>query len=145
MSHPSSHPPSHPRPGVGLILMKGDEVLLIRRAKPPGLGLWSLPGGKQELGETAEAAARRELFEETGLTCGPLTLIGHADIISRDETGNIEFHYTVLDFAAPYTGGAPVAADDASATAWAREEDYNRYALTPALLDMLSKTKALRR
>ncbi|WP_297372266.1 NUDIX hydrolase [Acidocella sp.] len=132
----------HPRPGVGVILMRDDEVLLIRRAKPPGAGLWSLPGGKQELGETAEAAARRELFEETGLTCGPLTLIGHADIIERNSAGSIEFHYTVLDFAAPYIGGEPVAADDASATAWVREADYSRYALTPALLGMLSKIKA---
>jgi ADP-ribose pyrophosphatase YjhB (NUDIX family) len=125
--------------------MRGDDALLIRRAKPPGVGTWSLPGGKQELGETAEAAARRELFEETGLDCGPLTLIGHADLIHSLPSGEIEFHYTILDFAAPYVGGEPVAGDDASATAWVRETDYPRYQLTPELRDMLSRTKALRR
>jgi ADP-ribose pyrophosphatase YjhB (NUDIX family) len=52
--------PEAPRIGIGIVLLRGDEVLLVKRAKPPGAGQWSLPGGTQELGETAEACARRE-------------------------------------------------------------------------------------
>ena len=59
--------PEAPRVGIGIVLLRGDEVLLVRRGRPPAEGQWSLPGGVQELGETAEACARRELFEETGL------------------------------------------------------------------------------
>jgi len=103
--------------------------LLIRRARPPAAGAWSLPGGAQRLGETAEECARRELREETGLTAGELVLVGHADSIHRDADGRIEYHYTILDFAARYEGGAPVAGDDAADFAWARAEEFDRYAL----------------
>ncbi|MDE2459542.1 MAG: NUDIX domain-containing protein, partial [Rhodospirillales bacterium] len=68
--------PTAPKVGIGIVLLKDDEVLLVRRGKPPAAGSWSLPGGKQELGETAEEAARRELREETGLECGPMVLAG---------------------------------------------------------------------
>ncbi len=104
-------------------------MLLARRGKPPGAGLWSLPGGKQELGETAEEAARRELLEETGLECGKLVLVGHADSIHRDAQGRIEYHYTILDFAARYVGGEAVAGDDVREVAWARPDEFDNYKL----------------
>jgi len=87
-------------------------ALLVRRGRPPGLGRWSLPGGAQAIGETAEAAARRELLEETGLTVGPMLLAGMADSIHQDPDGRIRFHYTILDYAARWTGGVPAAGDD---------------------------------
>jgi ADP-ribose pyrophosphatase YjhB (NUDIX family) len=121
--------PSSPRVGIGVVLVRGDECLLIRRARPPAAGAWSLPGGAQRLGETAEGCARRELREETGLTAGELVLVGHADSIHHDADGRIEYHYTILDFAARYDGGTPVAGDDAAAFAWARAEEFDRYAL----------------
>ncbi|WP_244876872.1 NUDIX hydrolase [Acidocella facilis] len=121
--------PSAPKIGIGIVLIKGDEVLLVKRGKPPGAGLWSLPGGKQELGETAEETARRELFEETGLRCGPLVLAGHVDSIHRDAAGEIEFHYTILDFAARYEGGEAKAQDDVLEVAWATRDEFDRYGL----------------
>ncbi len=93
-------------------------MLLVRRAKPPAAGQWSIPGGAQELGETAEAAARRELLEETGLPSGPCTLVAHVDSIHPDAAGRVQFHYTILDFAALWVGGRPVAADDVSEAAF---------------------------
>ncbi len=121
--------PAAPRVGVGVILRRGDEVLLVRRGRPPARGAWSLPGGGQELGETAEAAARRELLEETGLRCGALRLIAHVDSIHRDAEGRIQYHYTILDFAGIYTGGEAVAGDDVVDVAWVRRDDFDRYDL----------------
>ncbi len=120
---------SAPLVGIGIVLLRGDEVLLVRRGRPPALGAWSLPGGAQELGETAAECARRELFEETGLTAGPLRLIAHVDSIHRDTAGRIEYHYTILDFGGRYTGGEAVVGDDVTALAWARPEQFDDYAL----------------
>ncbi|MBU6356239.1 MAG: NUDIX hydrolase [Rhodospirillales bacterium] len=121
--------PAAPRVGIGVVLLRGDEVLLIRRGRKPALGAWSLPGGAQELGETAEAAARRELREETGLEAGALVLAAHVDSIHRDAAQRIEFHYTILDFAGLYQGGEAVAGDDVTDIAWVRAPEFDRYEL----------------
>ena len=76
--------PPHPLVGIGTVLLRPGAVLLVRRGKPPAAGEWSIPGGGQELGETAEAAARRELREETGLEVKSLTLVANVDSIHRD-------------------------------------------------------------
>jgi 8-oxo-dGTP diphosphatase len=106
--------PDAPRVGVGIVLLRGDEVLLVKRARPPGAGQWSLPGGAQELGETAEECAKRELFEETGLQAGPFHLVAHADSMHRDASGRLQYHYTILDFGSHYVAGDAIAGDDVS-------------------------------
>lgn len=121
--------PARPLVGIGVVLLRRDEVLLVRRAKPPNAGDWSLPGGAQELGETAEAAARRELLEEAGLQAGPLVLAAHVDSIHPDAEGRIRYHYTILDFAAGWVGGEPVAGDDVSEAVFAPLAELSRYRL----------------
>jgi ADP-ribose pyrophosphatase YjhB (NUDIX family) len=131
--------PTAPRVGIGIVLLRGEEVLLVKRGKPPGKGAWSLPGGGQELGETAEETARRELREETGLECGPLTLIGHVDSIHYDEAGRIEYHYTILDFGARYCSGEARPGDDVTEIAWVTAQQFDDYALWEEARRIISK------
>jgi len=106
-------------------------VLLIRRGRPPAQGEWSLPGGAQRLGETAEQGARRELAEETGLAVGALHLAGHVDSLHHDPDGRLRFHYTILDFCAVWQGGDARAGGDATEAIWAPLDTLDRLDLWP--------------
>lgn len=98
-------------------------MLLIRRGKPPRAGQWSLPGGGQMLGETVEAAARREVLEETGLNLARVELLTVVDLIERDEADAVRYHYTLVDLVGEAAAGDAVPGDDAAAAAWFRPEE----------------------
>jgi len=85
--------PDFPIPGVGAIVVGSKGVLLARRDKDPGQGLWSIPGGGVELGETQEASVIREVEEETGVKCEIIDFVSTADIVTRDSSGKVEFHF----------------------------------------------------
>jgi len=121
--------PPRPIVGIGVAVLRPGAVLLARRGKPPNEGAWSLPGGAQELGETADAAARRELLEETGLSVGDLLLAANVDSIHRDPDGRVRYHYTIIDFCARWDGGEPAPGGDMSATIWAAFDEFDRYEL----------------
>jgi 8-oxo-dGTP diphosphatase len=121
--------PSRPWIGIGIVVIKGDQVLLCRRGKPPNVGSWTLPGGAQDVGETCEAAARRELLEETGLTVGELHFCAHVDTIRHDEAGRVRFHYTILDFTGLWVAGEPIAGSDVSEVQWAPMDALEPYDL----------------
>jgi ADP-ribose pyrophosphatase YjhB (NUDIX family) len=110
--------PDRPWIGIGVVVFKGDAVLLVRRGNPPRVGEWSVPGGAQALGETAEATARRELFEEAGIEAGPLVLAAVVDAMDPGPDGRPRFHYTIIDFAAEWRSGDPVAGDDVTDARW---------------------------
>lgn len=99
-------------------MFRGDQVLLVERGKPPLAGIWSLPGGHIEPGETAKAAAQRELLEETGLSASILGLVEAVDVIRHDANGVLTAHYLIAVFLARDTAGDPVAAADAAAAAF---------------------------
>ena len=105
----------HPRPTAGVVCFRGVEILLIKRGTAPRLGQWSLPGGRIEWGESSADAALRELTEETGVTAELLGLIDAVDgIMTSRETGEVTRHYVMVDYAARWLAGEPVAGDDAA-------------------------------
>lgn len=104
-----------PTATVGAVCLKGGEVLLIKRGNPPRQGQWSLPGGRIEWGETAVAAALRELTEETGVEAQMLGLIDVVDgLFTSRTTGETTRHYLMIDYAVRWLSGEPVAGDDAA-------------------------------
>ena len=101
-----------PRAGASAVLFRAEAVLLVERGGPSE-GLWSLPGGSIEAGETAEDAARREVSEETGVPAHIVGLAGVYDIIDRDETDAVVLHYVLATFFGRAGDGTPTAGGDA--------------------------------
>ncbi len=135
--------PAHPRVGVGVVVVRPGAVLLARRGTPPHVGAWSLPGGGQELGETMEQTARRELAEETGLIVGDLHLAGVVDSVTCDAAGRVRFHYTIIDYAALWQGDTARAGGDISEVAWVAFDLFEDYALWSEALRVIAKAREL--
>ncbi|MBP2294901.1 NUDIX hydrolase [Azospirillum rugosum] len=110
--------PDRPWVGVGVIVWRGERVLLIRRGRPPRMGQWSLPGGAQAVGETVFETAVREALEETGLHVVPTEVVTVVDAMTLDDAGAVQFHYTLVEVAADSPEGEPVCADDALEARW---------------------------
>ena len=121
--------PERPIPAVGVVVLRGNEVLLIRRGREPRKGSWSLPGGAQKLGETVREAALREVREETGLTVRLGGLIDVVDSVIEGDNDRSEYHYTLIDFAAEWIEGEARAGGDAAEVRWVRVDDLVDYAL----------------
>ena len=118
---------------VGAVAVRDGAILLIRRGTPPGEGLWSVPGGRVQRGETLADAARRELREETGLDGEVGEAVGWTELIGRRR------HYVVVDFwVAVDPDSTPVAGTDASDAAWVAFEDLERWDLVDGLIQFLA-------
>jgi 8-oxo-dGTP diphosphatase len=126
----------NPVPAVAAIILRGDEILLIRRGCEPGIGKWSVPGGSVEIGETLEEAVKREVREETGLEIEVGELAGVSDLIAKRD-GELQFHYVLIDYLAAVTHGEAVAATDAAECRWVRLDEIGAYDVTKTLLDRL--------
>jgi 8-oxo-dGTP diphosphatase len=132
----------HPRVGVSVAVFKESEVLLVRRGKAPYLGAWSLPGGEIELGETARAAARRELREETGLLASDLTLADVMDAILHNPEGGVAAHFTIIVFATRSASTKIAAGDDAADVAWFGSGAMAELKKTPGLESVIENARA---
>lgn len=106
-----------PRLAALAVVLRGDEVLLVRRRNEPDAGLWGFPGGHVEPGETVGAAAARELLEETGVEASPRGTIDTLDIILRED-GVLRHHFLLVAVRCDYAAGTPLGADDVHEAAW---------------------------
>ncbi len=105
--------PDHPVVGVGAVIFRRGKILLEKRGNDPGKGQWSIPGGKVELGEKSEAAAIREVNEETGLNVQITGLIDVVDNLEFDENGRARYHFVIIDYVTKLKGGTLKASSDA--------------------------------
>lgn len=105
--------PERPVVGVGALVLRGGKILLIRRAAPPSRGLWSIPGGHVEVGESLLEAAARELREEAGLEGRPLGVVNVDEVIKRDGDGRVVYHYILVTVLVDAPEGSPRAGGDA--------------------------------
>jgi 8-oxo-dGTP diphosphatase len=112
--------PQRPILAVSAAIIRDGHVLIVRRARGPALGVYTLPGGVVETGESLAEALRREILEETGLTVEPIALAGHREIISRNAEGRVERHFVVLCFASRWIAGEPVLNEELSDARWLR-------------------------
>ena len=123
--------PDRPVVGIGAVVIRDGKILLVKRGVAPSKGLWAIPGGALDLGETLQQAAEREILEETGVTIRAREPIYAFDFFERDESGRIRFHFVIVDVAADYISGDVKGADDALDARW----------LAPADLDLLPVSK----
>jgi len=125
--------------GVGAFIIDGPRVLVIQRGRPPGEGLWSVPGGRLEAGETLAQALAREVREETGLTVevGPFVCV--------IERFGEDFHFVILDYLARVVAGTLAAGTDAADARWVTDQELASLPTTEGLLDVLARARAIRR
>lgn len=123
-----------PKPvvAVGVVVRRGEEILLVQRGKPPHRGSWSLPGGHLRFGETIHEAATREVREECGveIRLGEVRLV--LNRVGRTEAG-IQYHFVIIDLLADWVSGDPVAGDDADAVKWVRPDEIPKLETSPGL------------
>ncbi len=129
--------PDVPRVGVGAVVIKDDKVLLVRRGIPPSEGLWAIPGGHIELGETIQETAEREIMEETGIVIKAGEPMYAFDLIERDDAGRIRFHFIVVDVTGEYVSGEPHGADDALEARWLSWEEIEALPVSQNTLKLL--------
>jgi len=130
--------PQRPWVGIGIVVHKNDDILLIKRAKPPYAGSWSLPGGAQDLGETVFDGAYREVLEETGVATHKPRLIDIVDSIHHDKDGKVLYHYTLIEVSCLYKAGQLKALDDAADACWVKYEDLPDYRLRDETMRIIS-------
>jgi 8-oxo-dGTP diphosphatase len=135
--------PARPILAVSAAIIRDGRVLIVRRARPPAGGLYTLPGGGVEVGESLVAAVAREVMEETGLAVEPIALAGYREAIVPDGDGRIERHFVILPFAARWLAGEPVLNEELSEAAWRLPSELRGLKTTQGLAEIVAAAFAL--
>ena len=135
--------PTRPYLAVSAAIFRDGRVLIVRRAQPPAHGLYTLPGGGVELGETLEQAVIREVREETALDIEPLKLAGYRQLIARDADGKVERHFVILPFAARWISGEIALNDELADAKWLLPSELAGLKTTEGLADIVAAAAEL--
>jgi 8-oxo-dGTP diphosphatase len=131
--------PSHPQLAVSAAIFRDGKVLLVRRARSPGKGFYSLPGGRVEFGESLHEALHREVREETGLRIEIAGLAGWREVLPDAGGG----HYLIMSFAARWMANEPVLNEELDDLKWLRPDDLDGLKLTGGLEEVLRSAQRL--
>ncbi len=136
--------PARPILAASVAVFKEGRVLIARRARAPMAGLYALPGGVVEVGETLREAALRELAEEVGVAAEILAFVDHVEPI-RFDGDRVREHYVIASFVARWRGGEARVSAEADAVAWIEPEQIARWPTTPGLPEIIAKAARLER
>ncbi len=131
--------PVVPRAGVGAVVVHEQKMLVVRRDQPPAQGLWTLPGGLVELGESLEQAVCREILEECGARIESTDLLDVVEFIDLDADNKIRYHYIVVDYLAKWIGGDLQPATDVTAAIWMTRAELIQADLAPFTRRFINK------
>lgn len=131
--------PDRPYLAVSAAIIRDGRVLVARRARGPALGVWTLPGGVVEAGETLTEALKREIMEETGMTVEPVTLAGHREVLVRDDGGRLSRHFVIMCFATRWVAGEPQLNDELDDARWLRPEELSGLRTTEGLAGIIAE------
>jgi ADP-ribose pyrophosphatase YjhB (NUDIX family) len=137
VADPRSYP-DRPYLAVSAAIIRDGHVLVVRRARPPARGLFTLPGGAVEAGETLGEAIIREVREETDLSIAPVALAGYREVIVRDAEDRIQRHFVILAFAARWVAGEPRLNEELAEARWLRPAGLAALATTEGLADIVA-------
>jgi 8-oxo-dGTP diphosphatase len=137
MGEPSTQ--ARPQLAVSAAIFRDGKVLLVRRARSPGRGFYSLPGGRVEFGESLHAALHREVDEETGLEIGILGLAGWREVLPTAGGG----HYLIMSFAARWIANEPVLNEEHDDFKWLAPEKLSGLKLTGGLPEVIEAARRL--
>ena len=125
--------------GVGAVIVQDGEVLIVKRKYDPLAGQWSLPGGGVELGETLEESIVREMLEETGLRIEVGPVIEVFDRITRDDKGDVQYHFVLVDYLCRVADGRLEPGTDAAAVVVADAAQLTPFDLTQKALEVIAR------
>lgn len=134
--------PTRPFLAVSAAILRDGKVLVVRRARAPASGVFSLPGGVVEAGETLIEAVKREIDEETALTIEPVALAGYREVVARDPDDRVERHFVILPFAARWIAGEPKLNEELSEWRWVDPAEVANMPTTPGLAEIVATAVA---
>jgi ADP-ribose pyrophosphatase YjhB (NUDIX family) len=125
--------PDRPIVAVSAAIIRDGHVFIARRARGPALGVWTMPGGMVEAGETLAEALAREILEETSMTIEPVALAGHREVVVRDDGGRVSRHFIILCFASRWVAGEPMLNEELDESRWIRPAELKTLKTTEGL------------